>query len=67
MNDCTNCLFYVDKLNDVVVCIASKRIKAYANKIKNCKKWVEDTQENAEKELKKIKREFYEQMEEIQG
>jgi len=53
MNDCTNCLFYVDKFNDVVVCIASKRIKTYDNKIKNCKKWVEYTQENAEKELKK--------------
>lgn len=31
------------------------------------KNWVEGTQENAEKLSKEIKREFYEQMEEIRG
>lgn len=52
---CDTCLFYVDSMPDVIICIGGKRIKEYANMKHNCKNWVENTPENAEKELKKIR------------
>ena len=52
---CDTCLFYVDSMPHLVICIAGKRIKEYTEIKMNCKKWVEDTPENAERELKKIK------------
>jgi hypothetical protein len=37
-----------------VICIASKRIKEYARIQHNCKKWVENTPDNADKVLKQM-------------
>lgn len=39
---------------DTIICIRGKRIKELNNKKTNCKNWVEDTFENAEKEFKKM-------------
>lgn len=55
MKSCDTCLFYVDAMPDVVICIVGKRIKEYYEIKTNCKKWVENTPENARKELKKLK------------
>ena len=55
MKNCENCLFYVDAMPDYVICVAGKMIKDYARIKHNCKKWVENTPENAEKELKSMK------------
>ena len=55
MKNCENCLFYVDAMPNSVICVAGKRIKDYARIKQNCKKWVENTPENAEKELKYMK------------
>lgn len=55
MKTCEDCLFYVDSMPDVVICIGGKRIKEYSEIKTNCKKWVENTPENASKELKKFK------------
>lgn len=55
MKTCEDCLFYVDSMPDVVICIVGKRIKEYSEIKTNCKKWVENTPENARKELKKLK------------
>lgn len=40
---------------DTIICIRGKRIKELNNKKNNCKNWVENTPENAEKELKSMK------------
>ena len=56
---CETCLFYVDAMPDVIICIRYKRIKEFANMKHNCKRWVENTPENAKRELKKIKEEQY--------
>ena len=37
---------------DTIICIRGKRIKELNNKKNNCKNWVENTRENAEKEFK---------------
>jgi hypothetical protein len=42
---------------DVIICIGGKHIKEYVNMKHNCKKWMENTPENAERELKKIRQE----------
>ena len=55
MKNCENCLFYVDAMPSLVICVASKRIKEYAWIQHNCKKWVENTTENADKVLKRMK------------
>lgn len=55
MKTCEDCLFYVDSMPDVVICIGGKHIKEYSEIKTNCKKWVENTPENASKELKKFK------------
>ena len=52
MKGCDNCLFYVDAMPDNVICIAGKRIKEYSRIQHNCKKWVENTPDNAERWLK---------------
>lgn len=52
---CENCLFYVDAMPHLVICIAGKHIKEYAQTKTNCKKWVENNPLNAKEELKKIK------------
>ena len=39
---------------DTIICIRGKRIKELNNKKTNCKNWVENTCENAEKEFKKM-------------
>ncbi len=49
-----NCLFYVDAMPSRVICVASKRIKEYARIQHNCKKWVKNTPENADKVLKQM-------------
>ena len=54
MNNCENCLFYVDAMPSCVICVAGKRIKEYMRIQHDCKKWVENTTENAEKELKQM-------------
>lgn len=51
---CDTCLFYVDAMPDVIICIGGKRVKEYGEMKTNCKNWV-NTPENAKKELKKIK------------
>lgn len=56
MKSCDNCLFYVDALPDIVICVAPKRGKGYSCIKENCKYWVEDTPKNAERELKKLKK-----------
>lgn len=53
MNTCDNCIFYV-ALPDMVVCVADK--KGYSCIAENCKYRVEYTPENAERELKKLKK-----------
>lgn len=57
METCENCLFYVDAMPDEVICVAWKKTKSYAMMKTNCKRWVEDTQDNANKWLKKYKEE----------
>lgn len=57
MKGCGTCLFYANPFPDNFICVAGKRIKTYIREKKNCKKWVEDTPENAEIELKKLKNE----------
>ena len=52
---CETCLFYVDAMPHIVICIAGKRIKEYAYMKKNCKKWLENTTKNAEEQLEKLK------------
>ena len=54
---CDTFLFYIDSMPDVIICIGWKHIKEYVNMKHNCKKWMENTPENAERELKKIKQE----------
>lgn len=49
---CESCLFYIDALPDTVICIGGKRTKEYVWTKTNCKKWVENTPENADKYLK---------------
>lgn len=57
MKSCDNCLFYVDALPDIVICVGHKRVKEYSCIKENCKYWVENTPENADRELKKLKNE----------
>jgi hypothetical protein len=52
---CNTCLFCVDSMPDVIICIAGKKIKEYVRMKMNCEKWVEDTTENAKEQLKRIK------------
>lgn len=54
---CDTCLFYIDAMPHVVICIGGKRVKKYGEMKTNCEKWVENTPENAKKELKRIKEE----------
>ena len=54
---CDTCLFYIDSMPDVIICIGGKHIKEYVNMKHNCKKWMENTPENAERVLKKIRQE----------
>ena len=53
MDSCENCLFYVDAMPHEVICIGHKRIKSYPKIQKNCKRWIENTPENAKEWLKK--------------
>lgn len=54
---CDNCLFYVDAMPHVIICVGSKRTKTYPEMRKNCKKWVENTASNAKIQLELIKNE----------
>ena len=54
---CENCLFYVDAMPHEVICVGGKHTKSYAQIKTNCKKWVEDTAENAKEQLKLLKKE----------
>lgn len=49
---CENCLFYVEPMPGMVICVGHKRIKEYANIQNNCKRWVENTSENAKEWLR---------------
>ncbi len=53
MKDCDNCLFYVDAMPRIVICVGQKHTKRYARKKKNCVHWVENTFDNAVKWLLK--------------
>ncbi len=53
MKTCEDCLFYVDSMPDVVICVGHKRVKEYAKIQKKCKVWVENTPENAKEWLRK--------------
>ena len=52
---CDTCLFYIDSMPDVIICIGGTRIKEYVNMKHNCKNYVENTAENARQELKKLR------------
>lgn len=52
---CDTCLFYIDAMPHVVIRFGGKRFKEYARMKTNCENWVENTPENAMRELKKIK------------
>lgn len=54
---CETCLFYVDAMPHIVICIAGKRVKEYLQTKTNCKKWIENTTKNAKEQLKLIKKE----------
>lgn len=54
MKECDNCLFFVNPMPDTIICIRGKRIKKLENEKTDCKNWVENTCENAEKEFKKM-------------
>ena len=54
---CDTCLFYVDSMPDVIICIGGKRVKEFVNMKHNCKKWVENTPKNAKEQLELIKKE----------
>lgn len=56
MKSCDNCLFYVDAMPDIVICVGHKRVKEYSYIKENCKYWVENTPENATMELKKLEK-----------
>ena len=56
MKSCDNCLFYIDAMPDIVICVGHKRVKEYSCIKENCKYWVEDTPENAKRELKKLEK-----------
>jgi len=56
-NSCKTCLFYVDAMPYIVICVAGKRSKEYLRPKNNCKKWVENTAHNAKEQLKLIKEE----------
>lgn len=56
MKSCDNCLFYVDALPGIVICVGHKRVKEYSYIKENCKYWVENTPENATMELKKLEK-----------
>ena len=58
MKTCENCLFYVDAMPDEVICVAWKKTKSYAMMKTNCKRWVENTKDNANEWLKKHKEEM---------
>ena len=53
---CETCLFYVDAMPDIVICVTGKRFKEYLRPKNNCKKWVENTAHNAKEQLKLIKK-----------
>lgn len=54
---CDTCLFYVNAMPNVIICIGGKRTKEYSEMKTNCKKWVEDTPKNAKEQLELIKKE----------
>ena len=54
---CDTCLFYVDAMPDLIICIAGKRTKEYIYMKNDCKKWVENTAANAKEQLEKLKQE----------
>ena len=54
---CDTCLFYVDSMPDVIICIGGKHVKEYGEMKTNCKKWVENTPKNAKEQLALIKEE----------
>lgn len=49
---CDTCLFYVDAMPDLVICVAGKHVKEYTQVKTDCKRWIEDTAENAKDQLK---------------
>lgn len=51
---CDTCLFYVDAMPHIVICVGHKRIKEYSSMRSDCKFWLENTPENAKRELTKI-------------
>lgn len=57
MKTCENCLFYVDAMPHEVICVEWKKTKSYAMMKTNCKRWVENTKDNANEWLKKHKEE----------
>lgn len=58
---CDTCLFYVDSMPDVIICIGGKRIKEFVRMKHNCRNWVKNTTENAREQLKRIKQDMEEQ------
>lgn len=52
---CDTCLFYVDAMPHLIICIAGKHVKEYVYMKHNCKKWVENTTQNAKEQLEKLK------------
>ena len=50
--NCESCLFYVDAMPNLIVCIGGTGIKTYASVRTKCRKWVENTPENADELLK---------------
>ena len=55
---CDTCLFYIDSMPDVIICIGGKHVKEYGEMKTNCKKWVENTPENAKREMERIKKDL---------
>lgn len=52
---CENCLFDVSPYPNLVVCIAGKRTREYYEIKTDCKRWKENTVENAKEQLKLLK------------
>lgn len=54
---CDTCLFSNFAMPHLVICVAGKRVKEYLQVKTNCRRWVENTAENAKEQLKLIKQE----------
>lgn len=54
---CENCLFFVEPYSTLMLCIGGRGTYELKNVKTDCKRWVEDTKENAEEWLKRHKEE----------